>query len=575
MYIPIKILFPFFALFLSISFAQQTEIIKVETYPRQLPFGLSENISKEKPTIAIALSGGGARGLAQIGVLKALEEGGIPIDIIIGTSMGSIVGGLYSAGYSIAELDSLAKTIDWNSLISLDRKTNRGELFVDQKITEDKAVVNLRLQGLKPIIPNSINDGQRLSNELNLLALQAPIHVEESFDNLFYKFRAVCTDLVTGEKVVLDKGPLSLAMRASSSVSFLLSPTNYDSLVLVDGGLVENIPVSTAVEQGGNFIIAVNTTSDLHPENELEYPWVVADQVISIPMKLLNEAQLSNADFVIQPNLKYWAADDFTNLDSIINIGYVSTQSRLSEIKSKLDSVSTARFYSSNHFYKNYLITAPNVPEFLIAFNKYTDQGDSISRSDLKRTLNDVYNEGEYQKLEARIELKDDYCLIDIVGVKKPTIKSFSISGINVFEKKSIDSVLSVLVGKPLVERKVVGVIIDILKIYRKQGYSLADLTDISFNRETGHLSLSFDEGTISRISIEGNERTAETVITREFSLKAGEFFLYKNIEEGLTNLRSTNLFSDIFFTVKKEGNENVVILKVSEKVSGVARVGF
>lgn len=575
MHIPIKILFPFFALFLSISFAQQTEIIKIETYSRKLPFGLSENISKEKPIIAIALSGGGARGLAQIGVLKALEEGGIPIDFIIGTSMGSIVGGLYSAGYSIGELDSLAKTIDWNSLISLDRKTNRGELFVDQKITEDKAVVNLRLQGLKPIIPNSINDGQRLSNELNLLALQAPIHVEESFDNLFYRFRAVCTDLVTGEKVVLDKGPLSLAMRASSSVSFLLSPTNYDSLVLVDGGLVENIPVSTAVEQGGNFIIAVNTTSDLHPENELEYPWVVADQVISIPMKLLNEAQLSNADFVIQPNLKYWAADDFTNLDSIINIGYVSTQRRLSEIKNKLDSVSTARFYSSNHFYKNYLITAPNVPEFLIALNKYSDQGDSISRSDLKRILNDVYNEGEYQKLEARVELKDDYCLIDIEGEKKPTIKSFSISGINVFEKKSIDSVLSVLVGKTFVERKVVGVIIDILKIYRKPGYSLADLTDISFDRETGHLSLSFDEGTISRISIEGNERTAETVITREFSLKAGEFFLYKNIEEGLTNLRSTNLFSDIFFTVKKEGKENVVILKVSEKVSGVARLGF
>ena len=232
MQIPIKILFPFFALFLSISFAQQTEIIKIETSSRQLPFGLSENISKEKPIIALALSGGGARGLAQIGVLKALEEGGIPIDLIIGTSMGSIVGGLYSAGYSIDELDSLAKTIDWNSLISLDRKTNRGELFVDQKITEDKAVLNLRLQGLKPIIPTSINDGQRLSNELNLLALQAPIHVEASFDNLFYKFRAVCTDLVTGEKVVLDKGPLSLAMRASSSVSFLLSPTNYDSLVL-------------------------------------------------------------------------------------------------------------------------------------------------------------------------------------------------------------------------------------------------------------------------------------------------------------------------------------------------------
>jgi NTE family protein len=92
-------------------------------------------------------------------------------------------------------------------------------------------------------------------------------------------------------------------MRASSSVSFLLSPTKYDSLILVDGGLVSNIPVKTAIEQSGEFVIAVNTTSALHPEDELGYPWIVADQVISIPMKLLNESQLRSADFVIQPDL--------------------------------------------------------------------------------------------------------------------------------------------------------------------------------------------------------------------------------------------------------------------------------
>lgn len=241
MHILRKIFFSLLFFIVSNSSAQQSEVITIETVIRKLPFGLTEKISKVNPVVALALSGGGSRGLAQIGVLKALEEANVPIDLIVGTSMGSIVGGLYSVGYSITELDSLAKTIDWPAFIALDRKINRRELFVDQKITEDKAVLNLRLQGLKPIIPTSINDGQRLSNQLNLLTLQAPIHVEENFDNLLYKFRAVCTDLVTGEKVVLKQGSLSMALRASSSVSFLLSPTKYDSLTLVDGGLVANI----------------------------------------------------------------------------------------------------------------------------------------------------------------------------------------------------------------------------------------------------------------------------------------------------------------------------------------------
>jgi len=570
-----KIFFPFFTFFLSISFAQQTEIIKIETATRQLPFGLSENISRETPIVALALSGGGARALAQIGVLKALEEAGLSVDVIVGTSMGSIVGGLYAAGYSTRELDSLAKQIDWASLISLDRKTNRRDLFVDQKITEDKAVLSLRLKGLKPIIPTSINDGQRLSNQLNLLTLQAPIHVNESFDNLLYKFRAVCTDLVTGEKVVLSRGSLSLAMRASSSVSFLLSPTKYDSLVLVDGGLVANIPVKTAFEQGGEFVIAVNTTSALHPEEELTYPWIVADQVVSISMKLLNESQLSLADFVIHPDLQYLAADDFANIDSIITTGYNTARSLVGQIKIKLDSLTQSRYVKDNYFYSNPIINSEKVPKFLDALAIYSNQKDSLSKADVKRALNDVYNLGEYEKLEVRVDKENNFYSIEILGEKKPTIKSFSITGIEILERAQTDSILANLLNKPFVERKVVGAITDILKLYRSRGYSLADLTSISFDRETGNLALAFDEGRISRISLEGNNRTSETIITREFPIREGDYFLYQNIEEGLTNLRSTNLFNDVVFTVVKEGNENVVFLKVSEKVSGIVRLGF
>ena len=182
--------------------------------------------------------------------------------------------------------------------------------------------MTLRLDGLSPIIPTAINTGHRLSNYLNLLTLQAPVHVENNFDDFRIKYRAVCTDLVTGEAVVLDKGSLSQAMRASSSVSFFLSPVKMDSMILVDGGLVANIPVKIAREMGADIVIAVNTTSELHSKEELDLPWIIADQIISIPMKMLNEDQLSEADFVVTPQDPTRSPTDFTNIDSLILKGY-------------------------------------------------------------------------------------------------------------------------------------------------------------------------------------------------------------------------------------------------------------
>ena len=238
----------------------------------KLPFDLTYQVPAFCPKVAIALSGGGAKGLAQIGVLEALKDNEIPIEIIVGTSMGSVIGGLYSAGYSLAQIDSISENTNWEDILASARETDRKELFVDQKITEDKAIFSLRLKGLTPIIPTSINNGQRLTSYLNLLAFQAPIHVKKNFDDLRYKFRAVCTDLVTGNPVIIKSGSLSQAMRASSSVSFFLSPVKMDSLILVDGGLVANVPVNIASKSGADFIIAVNTTSGLHSKSELTFP---------------------------------------------------------------------------------------------------------------------------------------------------------------------------------------------------------------------------------------------------------------------------------------------------------------
>ena len=144
-----KKILPVLLLF-SISIGAQTRtILKLDLTEKSLPFGLKELASKSLPKIGLALSGGVARSISQLGVLKTFEEKNIPIDIIVGTSMGSIVGGLYSAGYSLADLDSIMMITNWNSFFSA-QQSNRNDLFVDQKITEDRAVVSFRLDGLKP-----------------------------------------------------------------------------------------------------------------------------------------------------------------------------------------------------------------------------------------------------------------------------------------------------------------------------------------------------------------------------------------------------------------------------------------
>jgi NTE family protein len=390
-----------------------------------------------------------------------------------------------------------------------------------------------------------------------------------------YRFRAVCTDLVSGERVLLEKGSLGLALRASSSVSFLLSPTKYDSLLLVDGGLVANIPVKTASELGGDFIIAVNTTSPLHSEDDLEYPWIVADQVISIPMKLLNESQLTSAGFILQPEMKNISANDFSIADSIINIGYTETKTHIQALKNKIDSVGRVRFFEDDANLINPTIESESVPEFISALSKHTGAKSLLSKSHIKKALNDIYSFGEYENLEARLIFENGAHTIEVVGEKKPIVSLITTEGINRLENQDVDKLLSQLLHKPFVEKSVVWTVVEILKLYRKQGFSLADVTGMTFDRNTGKLSLTFNEGMISGFSIEGNNVTSETVITREFPIKEGEYFLYQNIEEGLTNLRSTKLFDNIIFNVKRENNRNIIVLNVQERVSGIARIGF
>jgi NTE family protein len=570
-----KIFFLFFSfLFIAVSFPQETDTLRVNYFIKKLPFGLYEKVPAPRPVVALALSGGGARGLAQIGVLKAFEENNIPIDIIVGTSMGSIVGGLYAAGYSVNELDSIARNTEWDYLLAFDRESNRRELFIDQKITEDKAIFALKLKGLTPLLPTSINDGQKLSNFLNLLTLQAPIHVKNSFDELNVKFRAVCTDLVTGNSVILGQGSLSQAMRASSSVSFLLSPVRMDSLTLTDGGLVANIPVKIASEMGGEYVIAVNTTSSLHDKDELEIPWVVADQIVSIPMQQLNQAQLDGANMVITPAIKKKSSTDFTNIDSLVDAGYRTALEYIPRIKQQLDSLLQKNLKEEEFYLKNVLVNIDDNEIESSLKSKYSMK-DSVSSYEVLSDIYDLFETGKYDDIKVIVHRNDNYSTLDFIFTEKPVIKKVQFAGISAAKRPVIDSILCQLEGSPFDHEYVSDKITEVLKVYRNEGYSLAEMRWQHFDYQEETLFFEFEEGIIDSIIIEGNTYTSTNIISREFPLSAGRYFFYRDVERGLRNLRNTNLFEDIILTVEKEDGRNIVVLKVLEKITSLLRVGF
>jgi NTE family protein len=543
----------------------------VQTKDKLLPYDLVAKVPINKPVVSLALSGGGARGLSQIGVLKALVENEIEADIIVGTSMGAIVGGLYSAGYSVEQLEKIAINTNWNELLNFNNRDTRRDLFIDQKIAQDRSLLTLRLEGLSPIIPTSFNDGQKLSNYLNVLTFEAPLHSDENFDRLRSKFRAVCTNLVTGEMVELNSGSLSKALRASSSVTFFLAPVKYDSLILVDGGLVANVPVESAKKEKPDIIIAVDVTSPLWSEYDLEYPWIVADQIVSIPIRKLNQNQVKLADFVISPKLNNYSATNFEFVDSLITIGYRSSLEIAKEIKLKIDQIYERKTFEEKVYFKNLFFDSSFDSTELTYFNHLLEL-DSVSNSDIQIALEKLFLTGYYEDLSLNALVDLNGTELELVKKKNPPVKSLMLIGVSKIPTSSINKIFEEVVNHPLSSIKLSEALTKLISIYRESGLSLAKVQEIRFDEEINRLIVFVDEGIISKIEVVGNTKTESGVILREMLFDVGDFFRIVDIEKGLRNLRSTGLFEFVEIVVEENAGQNILKIIVTEKPTGLIR---
>lgn len=286
--------------------------------------------------LGYALSGGGARGYAHIGILKVLEENGIYPDYITGTSIGAIIGGLYAQGYTADEIGQLAATLDWDRL--LEDKYVRRDLYIGHKRWTPYGNLNLEMgEDWVPHLPSSVLVGNEIN--LELFHFFHPSSLQRDFFALPIPFACVATDLVTGEPVVFTQGTLMQAIRASMSIPSLVEPFEFGGRTFIDGGISQNLPLAQVRELGADVVIGLKVNSTLRSEEKLVDIIDVLDQSINIGItRNLNE-DLGECDLLLEPALESFSASDLRTVEDIVAAGETYARERLDRIIAFRDSL--------------------------------------------------------------------------------------------------------------------------------------------------------------------------------------------------------------------------------------------
>ena len=273
-------------------------------------------VQAQRPKVGLVLSGGGAKGISHVGILQAIDSAGLKIDYITGTSMGSIVGALYAAGYSGKQIEKISDELDWFTILS--NKPVYRDISIDEKDEYGKYSVEIGLKNLQPQIATGLIESEELWLKLNELFL--PVYNIKDFSKFNIPFKCVAADLANGKAVVLEKGEIVTALRSSMAIPSVFTAVDYDSTKLVDGGIVRNFPVSDAKKMGADIVIGVNLFLGLPDVSKLNNVLDVFYQITQYrdAEDLVKEKKL--CDLIIEPPVQDYSAGSFGSVDEIMRI---------------------------------------------------------------------------------------------------------------------------------------------------------------------------------------------------------------------------------------------------------------
>ncbi|WPO80651.1 patatin-like phospholipase family protein [Flavobacterium sp. KACC 22761] len=284
---------------------------------------------EKKPKVVLVLSGGGAKGIAHIPLLQKLDSLHIVPDLIVGNSMGSIIGGLYAMGYSGDSIENLTKSINWDKLLGGGQSLR--SVSAEEKREFQRYVVGIGVKDGKLNSIGSLLNDQNLREYLSELTF--PVYNVRDFDSLPIPFRAMATDLVEGKEVILSKGSLAYAMRASMSLPAIFKPMPYEKSVLVDGGVLNNFPTDVAQKMGADIIIGSDVGGGLEPIDKLNNVMTILMQTSMFPSNIKNPENRDRCTILVDhlPNLRFSTAD-FADSDEIYKDGKIATNQNLAAL---------------------------------------------------------------------------------------------------------------------------------------------------------------------------------------------------------------------------------------------------
>ena len=359
----------------------------------------------------LVLSGGGARGFAHIGLLKELDSAGIKPDLIIGTSMGAIIGAAYATGYSGNDIDSIVKMVDLANLFN----NNVKREFVPISHKEEIPIPILTFQfkkGETPIYNSKVLKGQVIYTELSPYLLPQLSSVHNNFDSLPIPLRVVATDLISGRSIAFSKGDLLKILKGASAIPAAFSPVEYDSLLLVDGGIKANIPIVDSIINDTDFVIISDVTSPLMKKEQLSNPINLLLQVAGINIKENNERDRKRANVLIRPDLTNYSNTDFGSREAIVDSGLVATKRVIDSITVKKSELSI-----------NKIIHIPSVKSIIVKGNNRTKASHifrsialkpnmQLTPSNIKTTIDNLYGTGLFENVH--LLMQNDTLVIDV-----------------------------------------------------------------------------------------------------------------------------------------------------------------
>jgi NTE family protein len=351
------------------------------------------------PRVGLVLSGGGAKGLAHISILKMLEEVNMPIDYISGTSMGGIIGGLYAIGYTALEIEAIVVNENWTRLF--DDRVNRWLIPIEEKRWDSRYIISLPMEDFSIGLPSGVIGGQQIGKMLSRLT--AHKHGVTDFNEFPIPFVAVATRLSDGSAIVMREGHLPNVLRASMSIPSIFAPVSVDGVSAIDGGVARNFPVSDVLEMGAEFVIGINASTST---NEVD---TTASSILSVLNQTLffhisettrNQARL--VDFMMQPEIGDFGMMDFDDVEKIMASADEYVQRYRDELKQIADSLNALRSDPGvRHRFIPERITHVRIQD--ITFTNTGNLDESVLLSELQLEIGNSYSINDIEMAVDRV----------------------------------------------------------------------------------------------------------------------------------------------------------------------------